>query len=247
MNLVLLSGLLSAPAFISAPQNVHGAITQEAASSFSLSSHALKEIVEANYRQDKDEVSLDFTIGKSWFVPNKNYMPAHHFDRNEGDTSMASFKRGAAFVREQQALASSKITSGDLNGALKSIGRACHSLQDLYSHSNYIDLTKSDQAQTIVALWSGSHAPPTALLMTGYAKATGKRIPGDTYSHEDHCKDGIISLGVKKIPQGESAHMHASGKSKYEVARAFAVASTADLLRKIRTSAGAAWVRVQKF
>ncbi len=93
----------------------HEIITRTALGEF-FSEAALREIIAANFRQD----SLANLIGK----------PYLHFDNDKIAESLAYINREMARL----AAAEDESTRWD------AFGRLCHTAQDFYAHSNYVDL-----------------------------------------------------------------------------------------------------------
>jgi hypothetical protein len=94
----------------------HIAITYQAIGA-EFSPRAFKVIIRANLGQD----SLRYQIGHDHF----------HFDNNQLEASYA-------FVEAQRAEVVSSLTRGETQPAWQAFGRMLHTLQDFYSHSDYI-------------------------------------------------------------------------------------------------------------
>jgi hypothetical protein len=96
----------------------HEEITHQA-----LSGHfeplALQAIVRANLAQDE----LRGQFGHDEF----------HFDNN-------AFAQSNAYIEAQRRLVCSALSSGETDVAWAAFGRLTHAAQDLYAHSNYVDL-----------------------------------------------------------------------------------------------------------
>jgi hypothetical protein len=84
-----------------------------------ISPRALETIIAANLRQDR----LRGQIGH----------PEYHFDDN-------AFEKSYAYIEEQRALTVSALMANDAPSAWSAFGRLTHTAQDLYAHSNYVDL-----------------------------------------------------------------------------------------------------------
>ena len=80
------------------------------------------------------------------------YHGGDHFDRNPGQTDSLAFQNGAAVFRARRDAALAAVSAGDAEAALESLGQALHTLQDLFSHSNYVEMTDADQAAVRAAL-----------------------------------------------------------------------------------------------
>ncbi|MFC2028744.1 hypothetical protein ACFLTX_02335 [Chloroflexota bacterium] len=79
----------------------------------------LETIIQANKKQD----GLRYQLGHSHF----------HFDNN-------AFNESYAYIREQRELLFSNLKKKQPNNARENFGRLSHTAQDLYAHSNYVDL-----------------------------------------------------------------------------------------------------------
>lgn len=88
------------------------------------SSNALEKIIEANLYQDR----LLGQIGHD----------EYHFDGS-------AFEKSYAYVEQQRAMIVSSLMTNDALSAWSAFGRLTHTVQDFYSHSNYVDLWLSCQ------------------------------------------------------------------------------------------------------
>ena len=100
----------------------HIEITRRALESH-FSDKALKQIINANIRQDR----ISNMLGHDHI----------HFDGS-------AFEVGFQYISTQQALIYKNIELSDFDHARKAFGRIIHSWQDFYSHSNYIPLWLSE-------------------------------------------------------------------------------------------------------
>ena len=64
----------------------------------------------------------------------------YHFDNN-------AFEKSYAYIEEQRALTISSLMANDVFSAWSAFGRLTHTVQDFYSHSNYVDLWLSRQPE----------------------------------------------------------------------------------------------------
>jgi len=83
------------------------------------STPALETIIKANLRQD----GFIFQVGHAHF----------HFDNN-------AFSESNSYIKEQHSLVFSDLEKGLPINARKDFGRLSHAVQDLYAHSNYVEL-----------------------------------------------------------------------------------------------------------
>ena len=97
---------------------IHRQITRLALEQY-FSVPALETIIRSNMRQD----GLIFQVGHSHF----------HFDNN-------AFKESYAYIEEQRRLVITNLDIGRPDDARVYFGRLTHAVQDLYAHSNYVEL-----------------------------------------------------------------------------------------------------------
>ncbi len=210
--------------------NIHGGICRDAAKSLGISGKSLDRIIEANRDQDLKEVH------KHNLHPNERYDPAHHFDRNAGETDEAAFRRAAVYVSERKRAAIEKFRAGDDGAGSRAEGQGSHALQDLFSHSNMIRLSSVDQAAVLQAVDNPGAPVPAGLRLTGYDRKSGGSIKGDEFSHDRYNLDGKDALG-RESKESKSEY-DKSGHSCHKQAYDQAVLATRDFLRQIRQESG---------
>jgi hypothetical protein len=110
----------------------HIEITRKALESH-FSNKALERIITANIRQDR----LAYMLGHDHI----------HFDGS-------AFNAGFRYIADQEKLLLKHLTLAEYHQAQESFGRMLHSWQDLYSHSNYVQLW----------LQTNTHQPPEAIV-----------------------------------------------------------------------------------
>jgi hypothetical protein len=96
----------------------HQQITREALED-KFSSDALETIINANLKQD----GIRYQVAHSYF----------HFDNN-------AFYKSYAYIKKQRTLVFSNLEKSRPIDARENFGRLLHAVQDLYAHSNYVDL-----------------------------------------------------------------------------------------------------------
>lgn len=96
----------------------HIEITRKALESH-FSNQALERIITANIRQDR----VAYMLGHDHI----------HFDGS-------AFNAGFRYIADQEKLLLDHLALSDYNQAQEAFGRVIHSWQDLYSHSNYVQL-----------------------------------------------------------------------------------------------------------
>lgn len=108
-------------------------------------------------------------------------------------THLLYFGNANRYLQSERASVMMLIRMGVNSYARNSLGQALHTLQDLFAHSNYIDLTTLEQNQILTALKlkSSRIAPP---LPRPQLKLTYWRLgssgKNDEYTHEAFNKDG---------------------------------------------------------
>jgi hypothetical protein len=111
----------------------HIEITQKALESH-FSNQALERIIKANIRQDR----VAYMLGHDHI----------HFDGS-------SFNAGFRYIEDQEKLLLGHLALTEYHQAQEAFGRMLHSWQDLYSHSNYVQLWRQTHThqppETIVA------------------------------------------------------------------------------------------------
>jgi len=97
----------------------HRAITEEALRAF-FSASALEVVISANLAQDH---WLRGQIGH----------PEYHFDQNV-------FTKSWGYMESNRSIIHEALKAGDAHSAQQAMGRLTHAGQDLYAHSNYIQM-----------------------------------------------------------------------------------------------------------
>jgi hypothetical protein len=112
--------------------NFHIEITRKALESH-FSNNAMERIIAGNIRQDR----VAYMLGHDYI----------HFDGS-------SFNAGFRYIADQEKILLEHLSLKRYDQAQEAFGRIIHSWQDLYSHSNYVQL------------WQQSHAhqPPEAII-----------------------------------------------------------------------------------
>jgi hypothetical protein len=211
-------------------QDGHAGITTEVlpgitrtvgTSTMSFSKKAIDQIVSADN-------------GTDWREP---LTTAAHFD-NE-DFAGAS----ARLVRlKGEVVALITADSPDGTGARKSLGRALHTVQDFYAHSNWVELGKSGfnpdlgrsifpgpgrSVKTCVDGFSGRLRPGLTFLTSGWFSllrcepAPGKVIHGDT------------AMGCDEATYGPGLAKDRPGRAGFDAARSCAVQATRDYVNQV--------------
>ncbi len=240
---------------------IHRQITEEALTPLQMKKEVVDRVGDWIWRTDWDESKKSLPPR-----PNENYKPEHHFDRNELATCEGcetkhaeAFLRGAQYAAEQKAIAVAglkKEQGKTLDDAIEAMGHGLHALQDVFSHSNIVDLSAADLEQVKMALKNAS-APPKTLKLTGHDLQKGKDlqdVPAGNclenydFGHDVCSKDEPKKNkeSQKKIEAGAGAYdKKRPDRTKFDGARELAVAFTRAWVEQIRDEAGTkAWQQV---
>ena len=191
---------------------IHEEMTREALGS-QFSAGALEIIIAANRKQD----ALSGQIGHDEF----------HFDNNAID-------KGLRYINEQRGFVLASLLSPGVLSAWIAFGRLTHTVQDFYSHTNYI------------SLWLDQHpgTPPTPPEIDPVQKSL-IRSPslhsGKIYMPMDalYFVPFLRNFALKLLPEDSHGKMNLDSPAqgpRFEYARAAAVKRTQhefDLLKKI--------------
>jgi hypothetical protein len=222
-----------ARAFNSYPPGApHDQITQSAGGYFGFFKRALDELCRAVRYPDRSESRwAPRLLPWTWlrFVPNKAYRPAHHFDRAAGIGDADAFLAGAAYVEECMTRSVTFAEAGDRTAAIASTGAALHAYEDLWAHSNLVDLDDSLVSNMQAGVLSGRPSPPPGLKITGYsARARNPEFPpGDEYPHGAFAKDSPKKNAECRKRIGD--------ETKYERAKRLAITGSVALLARLKS------------
>ncbi|MFN8177406.1 MAG: hypothetical protein U0167_05730 [bacterium] len=225
---------------------IHEEITREAAKAVGWSSKAATDLAKANAAVDAEETHLlDLRSGRPrWGSPNlETYRAEHHFDRGRGATHAEAFRAGAGYLREERRLALNAAAEGTRAEAILRLGRALHALQDLFSHSDFVDLPPEDQRDCLLALWDSTEVVPGSLRLTAFfpnePRPASPEDP-EQYTHAAHSKDA-----ARKNADASGRPGGPRTPSRYEQAHATAVRESILFLKGIRSELPeAAWKRI---
>lgn len=233
---------------------IHGEITKKVLQFHSVRENYVATIIEYNWHSDWDEMKKTYPPPPI-LCPrpnNKCYSPAHHFDRNEigAGKHEEAFRRGANYVREQRGIIISGLRGVNgvtVSSALQATGRALHALQDLFAHSNVVDLSPTSY-QILKTALKNAAAPPPELRITGFNVKTGGdlqlKLTGDPcespndYGHDKCSKDDFDKNEEAKKKVAEGTAFFVANKTKFEAAKDAAVTYCQEWLQEIRTEVG---------
>jgi hypothetical protein len=193
---------------------VHEEMTREALG-MRVSPRALQVMIAANLKQD----SWSGLLGHD----------EYHFDNN-------AFDKSYAYINEQRGFVLASLLSPAVLSAWIAFGRLLHSVQDFYSHTNYISLWLNEQdGQPVPA----SETDPLQKDLIESPKLHSARIylPMDALYFIPFLRKFVLAL----LPRDSHAHMNLDSDRqgpRFEYARAAAVKRTLyefKLLEKLLT------------
>lgn len=239
-------------------QRITAAALSQLSKSCQFNGKAVPVIIDNNRDQDWREMTLD--AKRLVFLPSTSgpncgttspcpYRPEHHFDRFqaftenamanqfafEGCAGLPSCGGGLGYVIAKRGRIRQMLTSDPpmTMAALIALGRALHAIQDVFSHSNYVDLFYAGgggDRQVVSALLGNSlTGPPNSLQITRYdyrctvdpESGTGPTpCPNnpDPYSHFEFAKD----WATKNLESESTIY----GPSKFDAAESAAVSTS---------------------
>ncbi len=218
------------------PLQGHREISSEAMMRFGFSVTAMFRVVDANLATDVREMFDGRHVGQA----TRHYRPAHHFDRHPKQAHQPAFDNGVRYLAAEWAVMIGYINAHQIIDAWHSFGRASHTLQDFFSHSNYVDLIKTEQLQVIDALFrfmpqaaAKNAQPPLSLKLTSFDKNKGGGADnGDIYhyQHDIFNKDNLRET--------KEAKKMINGRTKYDIAFIHAEKATELFIQYIRSTVG---------
>ncbi len=160
---------------------------------------------------------------------------AVHFDN-------CDFDGGIQHIQREIAQAKVSADAGDTEMALAHLGRALHTLQDFYAHSNYVELMElehpddkkavrplllwtPDGQKKLVDLRKGGRLVSGVTFWGSLAVAAGAGCPAGTGSHDEIAKDSL------KDVNGKASSPPGWGGTRYRAARDLAQAESIAFLR----------------
>lgn len=170
---------------------------------------------EARKKVNKGNTGQDGVLSGTWDE-------RFHGDRKSGENHATAFNRLRQYIKQQFDLADELFAACETEKGLDALGRALHSVQDFYAHSNYVELDATEQAKAKAALDDPGLAVPDSVKMCGWwswpftpTDDGGWFRPDDPYdySHSEH------------------AHEE-EGTADYAAANAAAVAHTKEIIKK---------------
>jgi hypothetical protein len=216
----------------------HWQITIAGATGLGFSWPAVTRVANADILVDGHETTIGAFLT---LFPDKagGYDPRHHFDHPVAERDLTAFAKARAYVLDQEkATVIQDLSTGNcdqVGDALDALGRALHAIQDVYSHSNYVDLlygapglTPAEQATLDAAVLDSSIAPPPDLKLTLYDYALLPENPTGActadnpavYCHEYWAKDFAGKNPISgSLNKDYSVYVAASQAAQNETAR----------------------------
>lgn len=206
---------------LSSGESPHEKITEEGAKAAGYPAGGLESLRRAVIAPDEAEFEWDPKAEQPKRIDaDGSFRPEHHCDRVPPADSRDAFDATVAYVLAEIGLAVNESHADEPAQAVRHLGRALHAAQDCSSHSNAVDLGAAvEQAYPRAIL--GEEEPPEGLMLTGFLPgADDPEDPeGDPYPHGRFAKDSADANAEAKLRLPDN-------RTKYEVARAMAVATT---------------------
>lgn len=199
------------PCFVSAPPGScpHDRITREAARRAGWPRRGEKALLEAVRAPDVAELVLSPRPRRlRRVVAGSAYDPAHHFDRVPPMPDAEAFHHARDHVQAQVALAAA--LAHDPDAAVRALGRALHAVQDLFSHSNAVDLDGDARRRFTQALRGDGPLPPDVRLVAFLPGVKDPGLPDDPYPHDRYCKDSPRATAEACLPCGDGTKFDAA-------------------------------------
>jgi len=224
LGLLILAGstqAFSVNQFDSSDSREHGKITRLSLSSYGFSVQALEVLDKGNAWQD--------------LYPQQ--FKRHYIRWNWESVEQARLRSGS-YLEDEISTFLDYVAEGRYEKGLMTLGRCLHTVQDVFSHSNYCDMSEAEQNTFIRAVVYSEKMPDNTLI-------TGSPLPDRFdryhYTHQEHAKDS------RNSPEGEHA---------FEIARQGAVKGGVELIELVRTrlqdrvgtdSAGTIWQKLVNY
>jgi hypothetical protein len=191
--------------------------TQQHTYKFALRPHA--EILAAACSDLLETQQLNIVIASNLLQDGRQFESAVHFDN-------CAFLAGAQYVASELRNMRQSRNPRDGN-ALAAFGRLSHTIQDFYSHSNWIEI---HEASNPIPLWDLQYdSLPLGIMSGTWLLGFPKECSQGTPSHDDMNKDEPTSAKGQGIVESVSN----AGKSFFELARETAVRATREQARQL--------------
>ncbi len=144
-----------------------------------------------------------------------------HFDRLAGERPQRAYNRSIPYLTREKERILKNLVGGDYRHALEAFGRTLHTIQDVFAHSNYCDMTESDRKRFVESVVNLKFDFPESTMLV--ASPFGDRADRFSYSHREHAKD------TKNYPEGQEP---------FERAREGALEASSDFTLVIKSELG---------
>lgn len=226
--LLACTALPGATAFASAPPgtSVHDGLVSAGATPLGWPKGAIERLQQAVRQPDLDEMGPEPQLDDVARVDAKAaYRPEHHCDRVPPMSHAEAFAKSAQYIAAERKAAAGQAAAGDPEGAMASLGRALHVLQDCFSHTDLASLPAAERDQALRLLATGTGDVPASLRVTAYQPGADEPgMPeGDPFPHDAHNLDGATASDA-------ADEKLADGRSRFEAARDAAANATREWL-----------------
>jgi hypothetical protein len=220
----------------------HGQVTRTAAQAAGFAANAVSLLQKNNRKVDWDQTEVHpINLDGPKIRPNLFYDYRDHFDRGKKTDDgtwrsvLETFNAGRASLKTKIDQAIARAGEGKYSQAFELLGSALHTVQDLNSHSNLVDLTGAEKTQVFEATFDFSKTLPNTFILTSFL-SNGDETPADdplTYTHGAKAKDN-----AKKNPE---AQIVPSGQplTKFKMAFNSAVGYSTKVLEQFLAGVGA--------
>lgn len=192
----------------------HGDITDKALTDLGFSAHARFIVEKANVSQDV-------------FI--RQIHLKRHFDRLPNERMEKAYKRSIPYLERERERIMKYMLAGDYKRSLKAFGRSLHTIQDVFAHSNYCDMTDADQKQFVESVVGLKYDFPESAMIV--SSPFGDRADRYRYSHREHAKDS------KDYPEGPEAFERAMAGA-LEASSRYAVTVKEELAKRLDEAYG---------
>lgn len=148
-----------------------------------------------------------------------HYSRASHFDRVPFGSHADAWRLGMQKLREYELRIALFSAEGKKKRVLKELGALLHTLQDLYSHSNFIELSEEQRDLFEQYVRERKESPPSVRICS-YPGPLRFELKSDEFSHREYAKeDGIDERLVKAARSASTAALSRMKKNVIESMR----------------------------
>lgn len=148
-----------------------------------------------------------------------HYSRASHFDRVPYGSHADAWRLGMQKLREYELRIALLSADGKKKRVLKELGALLHTLQDLYSHSNYLELSEEQRVLFEQHVQERKDSP-SSVRICSYPGPLSFALNRDEFRHRDYAKDdGSDKLLVKAARAASAAALSRMKKNVIESMR----------------------------